>query len=255
MDEGKTNSVRIAQVDWAAPELSNSLRIGAPRSIFFDDIYYSGDGPSESEHVFLNGNDLPRRFARIHKTSSTLTIGETGFGTGLNILVAWRAFDAARITGSRAQLNFLSCDLHPLSPRDLEQAHAAWPALADYSARLRENDYPPLAFRVGVKFASADDVALTFVIRRRRPCAPNAPTRRSTHGFLTDFRRSKNPEMWRLGRVRGDGRAIRAGRDGGDLHRRRRRASGIGGGWLRNAKTNRFWPETGNDGGPFRGRG
>ena len=46
--------VEQAKVDWEA---------NAPRSVFFDDIYFSGDGLEETRHVFLAGNDLASRFS------------------------------------------------------------------------------------------------------------------------------------------------------------------------------------------------
>ena len=71
-------------MDWSATPEGE-----APRSIFFDDIYFSEGGLEETDHVFLRGNDLHERF----KTASCFSIGELGFGTGLNFLGAWRLFD------------------------------------------------------------------------------------------------------------------------------------------------------------------
>ena len=68
--------IETAKVDWEA---------NAPRSVFFDDIYFSEDGVAETEHVFLNGNRLAERFAK----GGRFVIGELGFGAGLNILSAW----------------------------------------------------------------------------------------------------------------------------------------------------------------------
>ena len=71
-NEAATNDRRIAhaRVDWGE---------GAPHSTVFGDIYFSGDGPAETAHVFLEGNDLPRRFEQAERFS----IGELGFGSGL----------------------------------------------------------------------------------------------------------------------------------------------------------------------------
>ena len=64
---------------------------GTPIAARFDDPYYSRlDGRAEAGHVFLGGNSLPDRFAG----RQGFTIGELGFGTGLNFfetLAAWRA--------------------------------------------------------------------------------------------------------------------------------------------------------------------
>ena len=42
---------------------------------------------AETEYVFLRGNGLPQAWE--HRED--FTIIETGFGTGLNFLVAWKA--------------------------------------------------------------------------------------------------------------------------------------------------------------------
>ena len=56
---------------------------GQPRSDHYQDIYYNpGAGFAESEHVFINGNRLHERIARARH----LTIGEIGYGTGLNFI-------------------------------------------------------------------------------------------------------------------------------------------------------------------------
>src|SRR5690606_11815470 len=50
----------------------------------FDDPYFSrDDGPAETTHVFLHGNQLPERFAAL-PPRARFVIAETGFGTGLN---------------------------------------------------------------------------------------------------------------------------------------------------------------------------
>ena len=58
----------------------------------FQDIYFSQeDGAAESDYVFLKGNDLEGRFADL-SLHETFVIGELGFGTGLNFVLARRLF-------------------------------------------------------------------------------------------------------------------------------------------------------------------
>ena len=65
---------------------------GQPLSSQFDDVYFSrASGLAESQHVFIQHNQLPARFAAL-QDGDTLVIGETGFGTGLNFLCAWQCF-------------------------------------------------------------------------------------------------------------------------------------------------------------------
>ncbi|MBN7796688.1 bifunctional tRNA (5-methylaminomethyl-2-thiouridine)(34)-methyltransferase MnmD/FAD-dependent 5-carboxymethylaminomethyl-2-thiouridine(34) oxidoreductase MnmC [Parahaliea mediterranea] len=112
---------------------------GTPGSARFGDIYYSrDDGLAESRFVFLEGNDLPRRW-RDHPRD-TFVIGETGFGTGLNFLLAWQAWKAAPLP--RPRLHFLSLEQYPLRAPELRQALAHWPELAPFAAALQDA-YPP----------------------------------------------------------------------------------------------------------------
>ena len=60
--------------------------MGEPISLSFNDRYfYKQDGLGESSYVFINGNDLTKRWKRLKKHES-FNIGELGFGTGLNFL-------------------------------------------------------------------------------------------------------------------------------------------------------------------------
>lgn len=73
-----------------------------PVSRLWDDIYFNkGNGMDESRAVFLDAGGV----RRLWHDKPHLTIGETGFGTGLNFLTLWRAWKdekaSARIFSSR----------------------------------------------------------------------------------------------------------------------------------------------------------
>jgi tRNA 5-methylaminomethyl-2-thiouridine biosynthesis bifunctional protein len=56
---------------------------GQPRSRLYDDVYFSAeDGLAEARAVFLQGCGLPEAWAGRDR----FTVGELGFGTGLNVL-------------------------------------------------------------------------------------------------------------------------------------------------------------------------
>ena len=75
-----------AVYDLPVPQID--MADGVPRARDFDDSYYNADdGLAETRHVFLDGNDLPARMA----AADHLTIAETGFGTGLNLLAVMAA--------------------------------------------------------------------------------------------------------------------------------------------------------------------
>ena len=67
---------------------------GVPVSTRFDDPYFSLDnGLDETRHVFLTGNDLPKRFCH------GFHVAELGFGTGLGFLTTVQAWLAAGVQG------------------------------------------------------------------------------------------------------------------------------------------------------------
>ncbi|MBB3711534.1 tRNA U34 5-methylaminomethyl-2-thiouridine-forming methyltransferase MnmC [Limimaricola variabilis] len=153
-----------------------------PVSTRFDDPYFSiQDGLAETRHVFLAGNGLPERFG------GDFRIMETGFGTGLNFLTAWEAWEAAQPGGT---LRFTSFEAFPMTPADTARALAAFPTLAPYSARLvavLEDGPGPYVF----------DGAVTLEIVRgdARETLPGHDGHADAW-FLDGFAPAKNPELW-----------------------------------------------------------
>ena len=110
-----TNLLQPARLDWSR---------GTPYSIDFEDVYFSTSGAvEESQHVFLQQNDLLSRFRTCHEHDS-FTIAETGFGTGLNWLTAVTLWQQESSAG---WLHYISVEKHPLKQIDLAKAHAYWP--------------------------------------------------------------------------------------------------------------------------------
>lgn len=102
-----------------------------PWSERYGDHYYSRHGGlAETRHVFLAGNDLPRRW----RDRERFVIGETGFGTGLNFLATRQCWadDPHRCR----RLHYLGVERHPLSRAQLRLALANWPELAEPAAAL-----------------------------------------------------------------------------------------------------------------------
>ena len=66
---------------------------GTPVDERVGDVYYSvEDGLEEARAVFLSGCGLPEGWRR----RPSFTIGELGFGTGLNFLAAWQLWQQTR---------------------------------------------------------------------------------------------------------------------------------------------------------------
>ncbi|WP_323843827.1 FAD-dependent 5-carboxymethylaminomethyl-2-thiouridine(34) oxidoreductase MnmC [Microbulbifer magnicolonia] len=171
---------------------------GQPLSRAFDDIYFStASGLEESRYVFLQQNDLPRRWAALGD-GATFTVGETGFGTGLNFLAAWDLW--IRTAPASAQLNFLSVEKYPLHPRDLRRALALWPQLQSLAEPLMDQ-YPPL-LATGAHRLHFGRVSLTLVIGeaseafRSLRLEDDSRDRQVDAWFLDGFAPAKNPAMW-----------------------------------------------------------
>ncbi|MDR9467003.1 bifunctional tRNA (5-methylaminomethyl-2-thiouridine)(34)-methyltransferase MnmD/FAD-dependent 5-carboxymethylaminomethyl-2-thiouridine(34) oxidoreductase MnmC [Marinospirillum sp.] len=119
-----------ARIDWQA---------ATPVAPVFDDVYFSRDqGPAETRYVFLEQNHLPRRW-RDWQEDRAFVVGETGLGTGLNLLLAMQVF--LQTAPPDARLHWISTELYPLTAEDLCRAHQHWPELAEYAQAL-QNNYP-----------------------------------------------------------------------------------------------------------------
>lgn len=166
---------------------------GQPFSRRYGDVYFSrASGLEESAHVFLAGNDLDARFAALGSRDA-FTIGETGFGTGLNFLGAWQRFrERAPAT---ACLNFVSTEKHPLSPGDLERALSLWPAVASEARELLaqwDTALPPAFHRFHFE---GGRVRLTLLIGDARETLPRLDAVVDAW-FLDGFSPAKNPDLW-----------------------------------------------------------
>ncbi|MGM3425941.1 bifunctional tRNA (5-methylaminomethyl-2-thiouridine)(34)-methyltransferase MnmD/FAD-dependent 5-carboxymethylaminomethyl-2-thiouridine(34) oxidoreductase MnmC [Pseudomonas benzopyrenica] len=173
-----------AQLDWDAS--------GQPLSRAYGDVYFSrASGLEETRYVFLQQNRLGERFAAL-TAGEVFTIGETGFGTGLNFLCAWQLFDA--VAPKDARLHFVSVERFPLTAADLAQALTLWPELAPYSAAL-QRQYQ--AIHPGFQRLILDNgrVTLTLLVGDVLERLPELDARCDAW-FLDGFAPAKNPEMW-----------------------------------------------------------
>lgn len=116
-------------------------RNNQPFSVQFQDIYFTPeDALSEIAHVFIDGNNLIQRWQQLN-SDSLFTIAETGFGSGLNFLVAWDLW--TKTAPDSAVLHFISCEKFPLKLEDLKRCLSNFPELRSYAAQLVDA-YPVL---------------------------------------------------------------------------------------------------------------
>lgn len=159
----------------------------------YDDVYFSAqDGLAETRHVFLEGNDLPARFAAL-QAGERFVIAETGFGTGLNFLAAWALF--AAVAPPDARLHFISLEKFPLEPQIIAQALSGWREeigaaldafLAAYTA------LPNADFSAGF---DGGRVQLDVMVGEAETCLQRADFKANAW-FLDGFKPSSNPDMW-----------------------------------------------------------
>jgi tRNA U34 5-methylaminomethyl-2-thiouridine-forming methyltransferase MnmC len=161
-----------AQLSWREDRI--------PVSDQFDDPYFSiQDGLAETCHVFLGGNDLPTRFA------PEFHVAELGFGTGLNMLATWRAWEQS---GQQTALRFTSFEAFPMAPADMKKALAAFPDIQPWADRF-------LAQWQGSGHCDLGTLQLEVVTGDARLSLPEW-TGVVDAWFLDGFSPAKNPELW-----------------------------------------------------------
>ncbi len=172
-------------------------RDGLPVSREFDDVYFSRDsGIAEARVVFLQHNRLRERWQALER--DRFTIGETGFGTGLNFLCAWQLW--RECAPAHARLHFVSTELYPLSHADLTRALVLWPELAPFAQELLAQ-YHQLA--PGWRRFSFDGgrVTLTLLLGDARETLPRLRAQVDAW-FLDGFAPARNPQLWQAGLLR-----------------------------------------------------
>ena len=173
---------------------------GTPVADSFDDVYFSNDsGCDETMHVFINGNDLLERW--LNWQAAHFVIAETGFGTGLNCIIAmqqFKQFRAANPTHPLKRLIILSTEKFPLTVADLQNALAVFPSVSDEVHALAEQYPPALGGCHRMNFDawhSSIDLWLGDVheLLPQWHCPQNGLV---DAWFLDGFAPSKNPQMW-----------------------------------------------------------
>jgi len=151
------------------------------------DLYHQAEhGLAESEHVYLLGNDLPRRFA---DCTGRFTLAEVGFGAGLNFLASVRLWRQRAPTS--ASLRYIAFEPMPLAGSQLAYALAPFAELAAFTERLLAI-YPPLLVNsFTLRFAEDIELELHFF-----------PLQESARPFVADawfydaFAPARDPAAW-----------------------------------------------------------
>ena len=162
---------------------------GTPVSGRFDDIYFSAaDGLAETRHVFLTGTGAPD----VWSERRDFTIGELGFGTGLNFLATWRLWRAT--APAPARLHYVAVEGFPMSAEAALRAVNAFGELRELAEQLNAV-LPPRRPGFHRRTLDAGRVALTLVYAPVED-ALDALVADVDAWYLDGFAPARNPEMW-----------------------------------------------------------
>ena len=198
------SGVKTATIEW---------RDNAPFCTEFDDVYYrskqpfSEHGLKETDYLFIQQNQLPSRWQNLDNLPSenkTFTIGETGFGTGLNFLTASDLW--LKTAPNDWRLKFISTEIRPISADDLQAIHASWSVFSELSNELLEK-YPILTPGVHLIELAQGRIQLMLMLGdanqmlssiSQSPDANLAMYQKTPIDawFLDGFTPAKNPELW-----------------------------------------------------------
>lgn len=174
--------IEPARVEW---------REGKPYTPDFADIYFAADAAAETQRVFIAPSNLDEQ-----PQQSLYTVGELGFGTGLNFFTT----AAHLLARASVRLHFISIEAHPLALHDhhgiaahlhsdtARALHAEWqrsppPLLGGWHRRVLAAGRVTLSMFHG----TAADALADLVTRQHQPVDA---------WFLDGFAPDRNPAMW-----------------------------------------------------------
>lgn len=156
----------------------------------YDDIYFNPQqGFAESDYVFIQGNRLPERFAAL-AAGQTFVIGETGFGSGMNFILAAQHF--YQHAAPNCRLSYISCEKYPIALQQLKIIQQNWPL-----PELRESLYQHYPHnRYGFHFLPlAPRIDLLLLWGDANELLPELQAKVDAW-FLDGFAPSKNAALW-----------------------------------------------------------
>ena len=98
-------------------DLLISSKLGIYSNLYKDIYFDKNNGIKETQHNFINANNLASRF----KNSDKFTISELGFGTGLSFLITFKLWK--EIKKPNAKLIYISFESAPLTKIELKNIY------------------------------------------------------------------------------------------------------------------------------------
>ena len=147
----------------------------------------------ECEHVFIDENNLKNRFRDL-SPNSNFSIGEIGFGIGLNFLITCKAW--LKYTEHNQVLEFYSFDKYIFALEDFNEFISSSSELKEYSEQLIK--YYPKNIK-GIQKISLFDgrISLNLIIGDISDTQEYIKSMTYIDAwFLDGFSPSKNPDLW-----------------------------------------------------------
>ena len=156
----------------------------------YEDRYFQVNGFEESKEVYIDGNNLEERWESF--SGSCFTIGELGFGLGLNFLTMMHCW----LKKERPfNLDYIGIDKKILEKSNLIMLEEAFPNLKNEIKVLKECD---IVGHNGFECISIPDLKIRLILITEDIqkaindiCVSNIDA-----WFLDGFDPKKNPEMW-----------------------------------------------------------
>ncbi len=163
---------------------------GSIASKDYEDRYFQDNGFDESKEVYIGGNNLEERWESF--SGSCFTIGELGFGLGLNFLTTMHCW----LKKQRSfNLDYIGIDKKILEKRNLVLLEEAFPNLKKEIKIFKECD---VVGHNGFECISIPDLKIRLILVTEDVqkaindiCISNIDA-----WFLDGFDPKKNPEMW-----------------------------------------------------------
>ena len=163
---------------------------GSIASKDYEDRYFQDNGFDESKEVYIDGNNLEERWESF--SGSCFTIGELGFGLGLNFLTTMHCW----LKKERSfNLDYIGIDKKILEKRNLVLLEEAFPNLKKEINIFKECD---VVGHNGFECISIPDLKIRLILVTEDVqnaindiCISNIDA-----WFLDGFDPKKNPEMW-----------------------------------------------------------
>ena len=167
------------------------------RSREYDDIFFQKDGIDESKYVFFDQNNIQEKFDKL-KPNSSFTIGEIGFGLGLNFLIAIKKWKKSNNVNKNTELNYIAFDKFVIDEEILRNLSLIYPDIKPEAEILIKNMQP---LKSGINFINIFELNLKLIffvgdISEQLNLAKTLLNTKIDSWFFDGFDPKKNPEMW-----------------------------------------------------------